>query len=145
MVKNLIGGLAGAIALNAVHQLAKKIDPDAPEINKIGEEALSKTILAAGYTPPVGKALFKATLASDVAANAIYYSLIGQGGKKHLMLRGALLGAAAGVGALKLAKPMGLDDKPVNKTGKTKLMTVGWYLLGGMVTALTIKALGRGR
>ena len=71
MFKNLIGGLAGAIALNLVHQLAKKMDPDAPEVDKIGEEALSKMITAVGYTPPVGRGLFQATLASDFAAKAI--------------------------------------------------------------------------
>lgn len=141
MFKNLIGGLAGAIALNLVHQLAKKMDPDAPEVDKIGEEALSKMITAVGYTPPVGRALFQATLASDIAANAIYYSLIGQGDKKHLVLRGAVFGAAAGIGALKLTKPLGLDDVPVNKSKKTQVMTVGWYLFGGLATALTIRAL----
>ncbi len=141
MFKNLIGGLAGAVALNLIHQIAKRIDPEAPEVDKIGEEALSKTILAAGYRPPVGDALFRATLASDVAANAIYYSLVGQGSRKHLLLRGMTLGTIAGIGALKLTAPMGLDDTPVKKTARTKVMTVAWYLLGGVVAALTIGAL----
>ncbi len=145
MIRNLIGGLAGAVTLNLVHQLAKKLDPDAPEIDKIGEEALSKTILAAGYSPPVGKTLFNATLASDVAANAVYYSLIGKGGKKHLLLRGTFWGAIAGMGALKLTRPMGLNDKPVNKNRKAQIMTISWYIIGGIVTALTLKAIGKNK
>jgi len=141
MLKSLIGGLAGAIALNVIHQLAKKMDPDAPQIDKIGEEALAETMLAAGQTPPEGKALFNATLASDIAANTIYYSLIGCGSRKHLLRRGVMMGAAAGIGALTLTKPLGLDDEPVKKSSKTQAMTVGWYLLGGVVAALTMEAL----
>jgi hypothetical protein len=145
MLKNLIGGLAGALALNLIHQFAKKVHADAPEVDKIGEEALSKAVTAAGYTPPVGQALFNATLAADIAANTLYYSLIGCGSRKNLLLRGAMLGAAAGIGALTLTKPLGLDDTPVNKNCKAQTMTVGWYLLGGVVAALTIDALKRSK
>lgn len=143
MFKSLAGGLAGALALNLIHQLAKKVDPDAPQVDKIGAEALSETMRAAGQTPPEGRALFNATLASDIAANTIYYSLIGGGRRKHLLRRGVIMGAAAGIGALTLTKPLGLDDEPVNKSGKTQTMTVAWYLLGGVVAALTIDALGK--
>jgi len=137
----MLGGLAGAIVLNVVHQFAKKVDKDAPQIDKIGEEALSKSIKSVGYDPPKGDKLFLATLVSDVITNATYYSLIGKGKKKNLLLRGIVYGAVAGMGALQLPKPMGLDDQPVNKTNKTKAMTIGWYILGGIATAMTLKLL----
>jgi hypothetical protein len=67
--------------------------------------------------------------------------MIGLGGRKNLLAKGAAFGLAAGVGALVFTKPLGLNDRPVNKSTETKLLTVGYYLLGGIVAALTIKAL----
>jgi hypothetical protein len=138
---NLIGGLAGAAALNIIHQTIKQIDSEAPRVDLVGEEALNKVITSTGGEPLTGNTLFTATLAADLLSNAFYYSLIGLGKKKNLLLRGATYGLAAGVGALQLTEPMGLNDAPITKTDKTKALTVGWYLLGGIITALTIKAL----
>lgn len=132
--KNIVSGLVGAIMLNVVHQLGKKVDKDAPRIDQIGEEAVSKSIRTVGYHPPRGNKLFLATLAGDLIANSIYYSLIGKGKRENLLLRGIIYGAVAGIGALTLTKPMGLDDQPVNRTTKTKALTIGLYILGGVIT-----------
>jgi hypothetical protein len=139
LVKNMLGGLAGSIILNTVHQLVKKMDKDAPRLDKVGEEAVSKSINAAGYNPPKGQKLFYTALLSDVVANTIYYSLIGKGKKENLLLRGLIFGSLAGIGALTLTKPMGLHDRPVNKTTKTKVITVGLYILGAIATAYSLK------
>jgi hypothetical protein len=141
--KNMLGGLIGAIALNVVHQVAKHYTSDAPEVDKIGEEALTKALKSVHVQPPDSEHLFLVTLGSDLLANAAYYSLIGRGNKKNLLLRGAVLGAAAGIGALTLTKPMGLDDDPVNESTNRQVMTVGWYLLGGLVTALAMKIMNK--
>lgn len=140
-VNNLIGGLAGAIALNIIHQAAKKIDHDAPRVDLVGEEAVKKGLNYIGVEPPKGDKLFATTLAGDIISNAIYYSAIGVGKDKNLLFRGIAYGLSAGIGALTLTKPMGLSDAPITKTPQTKVMTVAWYLLGGIATALTIKAL----
>ena len=142
-MKNLLGGLAGAIALNLLHETYKRIDAKAPRIDLVGEEALSKAIELTGKQPPTGNNLYTATLAADIASNALYYSLIGNGDKRNILLRGAVFGMAAGVGALVLTKPVGLSDAPVTRTGKTKVLTVAWYLTGALVTALTIRALDK--
>ena len=140
-MKNMIGGLAGAVALNAAHQTYQLLDHDAPRVDLVGEQALTKIMEAAGKEPLHGNALFSATLAADVVSNAVYYSMAGIGSKKYLIARGAILGLAAGVGALTLTKPLGLSDAPVTRTNTTKLLTVAWYLLGGLVAGATIKAL----
>jgi hypothetical protein len=139
--KNIIGGLAGAVALNIIHQTVKAFDHQAPRVDLVGEEALTKGMEAMGLTPPTGNALFAATLAGDIISNALYYSTIGFGKRKYLLLRGTAIGIAAGVGALKLTEPMGLSDAPITRTDETKVMTVAWYTIGGIVTALTIRAL----
>jgi hypothetical protein len=140
-LQNLLGGLAGAIALNILHESGKRLIPNAPRIDLVGEEALSKTMAWMGHVPPTGHKLFMATLGADVSSNALYYSMIGQGKDKHLLLRGAALGLAAGVGALKLTEPAGLDDTPITRTTTSQVLTVSLYLTGGLVAAIVIKAL----
>jgi hypothetical protein len=140
-IKNFAGGLAGAVALNVLHESVKRIYSDAPRIDLVGEEALSKSMEGLGAEPPKGDALFTATLAGDLISNTVYYSAIGIGKKKDIFWRGAGFGLAAGIGALVLTKPIGLDDAPITKTNTTKALTVVWYLIGGLVTALTIKSL----
>lgn len=143
VLNSTIGGIAGALALNILHETARRIDPDAPRVDLVGEEALTKSVDSFGGDPPTGKALYNATLISDIVSNSMYYSLIGAGKPKHVVLRGIAYGAAAGLGALTLTKPLGLDDTPVTKTNKTKALTVAWYLFGGLVAGLTIQALQR--
>jgi len=138
---SIIGGLAGAVALNILHQTVKSFDHDAPRVDLVGEEALTKGMEAMGLTPPTGNALFVATLAGDIISNALYFSTIGFGKKRFLFLRGTAVGLAAGIGALKLTEPLGLSDAPVTRTDKTKVMTIAWYTIGGLVTAMTIKAI----
>lgn len=137
----MIGGLAGAAALNIVHQSVKQFCHAAPRVDLVGEEALSKGLKNLRITPPSGDRLFLATLAGDLLSNTLYYSLTGFARKKQLPVAGATAGLAAGIGALCLTKPMGLSDVPVTRTLATKLMTVGYYTLGGLVAGLAIKAL----
>ena len=144
-IHNTIGGFAGAMALNVVHQSLKQVIDEAPAVDEIGKEALNKGLKNIGAKPLKGDTLFLSTLAADVTSNALYYSLIGWGSRKNLFTRGVAYGLAAGVGALVLTKPMGLNDRPVTKTTTTKLLTVGYYLLGGIVAAATIKALSQKR
>ncbi len=143
ILRSLLAGLTGAIALNIVHEIVRRIDRDAPQVQLIGEEAITKSMKKIGTQPPKGLKLYLVTLAGDVISNALYYSLIGVGNKKSSLFRGAAQGAIAGLGALGLTKPMGLDDTPVNKTNKTKAMTIGWYTLGGLVTTLVLKQLSK--
>ncbi len=145
-MKNLtsvIGGLAGAVALNLLHETARRLCSSAPRIDKLGKEALSKSLASAGIKPPSGKKLYQATLAADVLSNAVYFSFIGAGNPRHLFLRGAAAGLLAGVGAITLPEPLGLNDRPVNKTITSSVLTVGYYLFGGLVTAAAISLMNK--
>lgn len=138
---SIIGGIAGAVALNILHQVVKQFDHDAPRVDLVGEEALSKSLTTIGLEPPKGTALFTATLAADLLSNAAYYSLIGVGKKKYLPLAGTVAGITAGIGALELTAPLGLNDAPITRTEKTKLLTVAWYTLGGLVAGTVMYTL----
>jgi len=139
--KNMLGGLVGAAALNLIHSVAKRLDPQAPEVDKVGEEAMVKTVRAAGYVAPKGNALIAATFGADVASNAMLYTLIGYGGERHILLRGALLGAVVGLATLTVPGQAGLDDHPIKKSPRTRFMTVAWYVMGGLAAAGAIKVL----
>jgi hypothetical protein len=95
----------------------------------------------ASLEPLKGNALFAATMAADLLSNAAYYTMIGLGKKKYLLYHGAAHGLCAGIGALTLTKPMGLSDAPVTRTDATKVMTVAWYTIGGIVAGAIMKAL----
>src|SRR6201999_4073499 len=104
-----------------LHQAYQQLDHDAPRVDLVGEEGLSKLIEKAGGQAPSGNALFAVTMAADLASNAVYYSLTGFSKKKHLVWTGAATGLVAGIGALALTRPMGLSDAPITRTDKTKL------------------------
>lgn len=141
IIQNFFAGFAGAAALNILHQTLAHFDKDAPRVDLIGEEAVRKTLNKTNIPVPERTTLTGLTLAGDLIANTGYYATIGAGNHKNIFMRGAGIGLLAGIGALKLPAPMGLDDAPVNHSTKSKILTVALYTLGGIVTAVTLKAI----
>lgn len=142
-IKNLLGGLGGAIVLNIIHESLKKKGTDMPRVDLVGEEALQKSLNYLGTSIDDDATLYKAILAGDVISNALYYSLIGGGSYKHIWTRAVFYGLSGGIGAVTLPEPVGLDPKPVNKTQKTKALTVAYYLAGALVTGALLKAIAK--
>lgn len=143
ILKNLVAGLAGAVALNLLHEGLKNRGPNMPRIDLVGEEALNKVLGSFGVAISSDKQLYNATLATDILSNALYYSLIGTGSRKYILGRAVISGLSAGFGAVSLPDKLGLDDEPVTKTSKTKVLTVAYYLSGALVTAVVLKALSK--
>lgn len=142
-IASLGGGLAGACAVTLIHESVKKIIPKAPRMDLLGMNAISKGLNAAGKKTPSGSKLFAIALTGDLLANSLYYSVAGIGNEKNIWLRSAALGLAAGLGALLLPGPLGLEAKHSNRTTTTKLMTVGLYVAGAVVTTAAIKMLAK--
>lgn len=137
---NIMAGLIGAVALNLVHEKLRKTVKDAPKIHLIGEQALNKTLGPFGAEINNKDELYLASLAGDIISNTLFYSLIG-GKPKYVWPKAIFLGLTAGIGAIKMPSKMGLNDYPVTKTNQTKVMTVGYYLFGALVTGLMLKIL----
>lgn len=137
--KALVSGLAGAVALTIAHETLRRLVPEAPRMDVLGMRAISKTMKMAGGQPPEGSALRAWAMVADVVSNSLYYSLAGVG--KDTCLNGSLLGASAGAGAVLLPGPMGLGSDPSNRTNTTRALTVGLYLLGGVVAGAVGSAL----
>jgi hypothetical protein len=132
-INALASGLAGACVLTLTHETVRRLVPDAPRMDVLGMRAIAQTMEGAGKEPPAEDTLHTWALIGDIISNTLYYSLAGTG--KQAWLRGGLLGAGAGVGAIMLPGPLGLGKKPSGRTTKTKAMTFGLYLLGGLTTA----------
>lgn len=130
MYKKILAGLGGAIALNLLHEIVRKNCTNVPEVNKVGEEALNKALDTVNMKITNHDQLYAATLAGDVISNAAYYAATATSGFNLAS------GVTAGLGAVMLPKQMGLDDAPVAETTQKKLMTVGYYLFGAVVTKL---------
>jgi hypothetical protein len=99
LASSIIGGIAGAVALNILHQTVRQFRHDAPRVDLIGEEGLTIAMKKASLEPLKGNALFAATMAADLLSNAAYYTMIGLGKKKYLLYHGAAHGLCAGIGA----------------------------------------------
>ena len=137
---SLISGAAGAVALTAVHQAARAITDNAPRMDVVGMRALSRGAEAAGVDAPnTYSGLYRATLAGDLIFNSAYYSLATN------YTRGAALGLLAGLGALVLPKKLGLGTPPGSDLLSNQVMTVGWYLIGGLAAAATAQWLAARR
>jgi hypothetical protein len=140
-IRNLLAGAAGATALNVLHESLKKKSPDMPRVDLLGEDALQKALNYFGGSIDSKANLYKATLAGDVVGNTLYYSLIGTGNQKYLWPKAILMGLSAGIGAVTLPEPLGLDPEPVAKNNQVKVLTVVYYLLGAVVTGLVLNAM----
>lgn len=139
----LAGGLAGAATLTLLHESIRRIVPEAPRLDKLGMQAISQGFKKAGRNIPKGKGLFTTALAGDLLSNAIYYSAAGMGNQKNSWMRSSLLGLAAGLSAVLLPEPLGLNSKYSNKKVATQLMTIGLYVTGALVTTVVIKLLDK--
>jgi hypothetical protein len=142
-IASLGGGLAGACAVTLIHESVKKIVPKAPRMDLLGMNAISKGLNAAGIKTPTGNKLYTMALAGDILSNSLYYSLVGAGSEKNIWLKSSLLGLAAGVAAVSLPGPLGLEERHSNRTTETKLMTVGLYVAGALVATAITKLLAK--
>lgn len=135
LVHSLLSGLAGATALNIIHETARRTVSGAPRMDTLGRRALARGMESVGVEPPSYPSLQAAALGGDLFTNTLYYSLVGLGAPSGALARGAALGAAAGLGAVVLPPIMGLGRRPSAATERTAVMAFSWYLAGGLAAA----------
>ena len=143
---SMVSGIAGAVALTAVHQAAKMVSGSAPQMDVLGMRAIAQATGTSGMADESAdvdsarnRGLYKYALAGDMLANSAYYSMA------TTWTRGAVLGLAAGIGALVLPRRIGLGDPPHSELLSNQIMTVAWYTLGGLAAAWTAQCLARKR
>ncbi len=134
-------GLAGSVVLTALHETARQIVPHAPRMDVIGMRAIARPMREMDQEPPRGDELYSLAMTGDLLGNAAYYSLVALGDRKHIGHRGFLLGAAAGLGAALLPPVLGLGRQPNARFPVTHVLTVAWYLGGGLAAAAIYRRL----
>jgi hypothetical protein len=139
--KAIVSGLIGACTLTLIHETARRVLPEAPRMDVLGMRAIARSLLQFNQKPPAGKQLHTTALVGDILTNTLYYSLVGVGKPEHALTRGLAIGLAAGLGGVVLPGPLGLGKAPSARTPRTAIMAVGWYLAGGLATALAYQAL----
>jgi hypothetical protein len=140
-VKSTIGGLAGAAALTLLNEGAKKLDKDAPKLDLLGMNAVARLMKGQDLMSLTANRLFPTAMAGDLITNSLYFSMADSGDKNKTLIRGTLLGLGAGIGAVALPKTLGMKEEPTARTMKTKILTVAWYVIGGLVAAAAINLL----
>lgn len=141
LLSALAGGLAGACALTLLNEIGKKIDPEAPRLDILGMNALSMLLEKDEDKAPDRDQLYKWTMIGDLLSNSLYYSLAAAEKREQVWMRGILLGLGGGIGAIYLPKALNMDAAPVNRTRRTKAMTIAWYLAGGVIASAVINLL----
>jgi hypothetical protein len=141
MVRSFGSGFAGAAAVTLVNEIGRRVIPHAPHLEVLGMRGLATILRGADQPLPERDTLFDVTLAGDLLSNSLYYSLAGAGGPRGALVRGALLGLAAGLGAAFLPPKVGLGHQPDEYTPNTQLMTIAWYVIGGLAAGTAARLL----
>ncbi len=126
-------GLAGACTVTLLNEGIRQVDDEAPRLDFLGMRVLAKV------TDP--EHLRAKAMAADIAANTLYYSVVGAASPDRAPFVGAAIGLAAGAGAVLLPGAMGLGDDVTNWKTKTRAMSVAYYAAAGLVAGLVYKAL----
>lgn len=136
---SVLGGLAGAAALTLLNEGVKRINVNAPRLDLLGQNAVAKFMKGNDLMSKTAQQFFP--LAGDLVSNSLFFGMARGDSSFNTLVRGTLLGLGAGVGAVALPEPLGLEEKHTNKNIETQLMTVGWYVVGGLIAALVINAI----
>ena len=135
---SMLSGIAGAAALTALNYLGKKVLPGtAPHLNELGEAAVRNSAEGMNLSQPSQTTTEATALGGSLTTNSLIYSLAGVGKSDHPELRGALVGAAMGLGVVLLAPRLGYGNRPVGEGVRGKAIAVSQYMLGGLVAGMT--------
>jgi hypothetical protein len=76
VVDAMLSGVAGAVALTSVHEVARRITDTAPRMDVLGMRAIARaTGSGSGEDGDARPGLHNAALAGDLVANSAYYAL----------------------------------------------------------------------
>lgn len=138
------GGLMGASTLSLLQEALHKIDSKSPR-PLLYKSGLLKKLKARSVSKKDTRKIY-IQLAGEVLSNAALFGLTGLGKKKNSVLRGGLLGFAAGLSSVLLTDEDDTDiaingDKTFNNKNnfKNKLLTMGLYTAGGLLAGVAVK------
>lgn len=147
-LSSLLAGVAGAVAVNAVHELTRYAaggnpsNARVPRLDRLGKDGVVLAARALGVTSPRrGVPRYATAMAGDLAINAGLYALTA-GLTRSPLVGGTVAALAAGVSGLLAPKLVGLQ-KHTGTTARAKAMTFADYAIGGIVTGVVLALLTR--
>lgn len=132
VARALTSGVAGAVALTAIHELGRRSLSSAPRMDEVAMRAQRRILSGKSVDP---RRVHQFALAGDLISNSVYYSVIAAPTRRATWMRATVLGTAAGLCALFLPERLGLGTPQNSHRRANQLMTVGWYLAGALATA----------
>ena len=138
--KAFISGTVGAGVLTLIHEAARRQVRRAPRLDIVGMRAVDRVMDWMNLELLRRPALRRVALAGDLVSNSLYYSAIPAATPAATWRRGLFLGALAGIGALSLPERIGLGTPPDSRSRTNQLMTVAWYVIGGLAAAAAANA-----
>ena len=133
--KAFISGTVGAGVLTLVHEAARRQVPRAPRLDIVGMRAVDRFMGWMNLQLLNRPQLRRVALAGDLVSNSLYYSAVPGRTPGATWARGLVLGALAGIGALSLPTRLGLGTPPDSSRRSNQVMTVAWYVVGGLAAA----------
>ena len=134
-VRPLASGAVGAVALTLLHEFARRRIRYAPRMDVVAMRGLVRAVPPLRQRRVRSSELHRLALAGDLVANALYYSAIAAPTAAATWSRAAILGTAAGAGALLLPEPLGLGTPPDSHARRNQAMTIAWYVAGALTSA----------
>jgi hypothetical protein len=149
----LEGGLAGASTIALLTETLKKINGNSPHNYLPDGKSLKKRFRKAKSKKPMKATKQFIRLAGDLLGSTAFLGLSSVGKKKNAMLRGGLLGTAAGLGSVLLnghdkhnGKASGHEGYPSTMLQRdrvvSKVLEVSLYTIGGLIAGKVIQGVG---
>ena len=132
---SLASGAVGALTLTAIHEGVRRRLTNAPRMDLVAMRGLRRIAPALREPNLRTTELHRLALAGDLVSNSIYYAAVPAPTAGATWARAIALGVAAGAGALLLPEPAGLGAPPHSDTRANQIMTIAWYLAGGLAAA----------
>lgn len=142
----LEGGLTGATTLALLQESLHGLDGKTPRSVPMKPELLKK-LRKKDKKGRLPAAQLYIELAGELLGAAAFFGLTGLGKKKNALLRGGLLGAAAGLGMAFVQNeekdPTQVLPEPNGADMWHKLATVALYAAGGVLAGAAVQQVGR--
>ena len=136
----IASGVVGAGVLTLLHEGARRQIPRAPRMDIVGMRAIDRVMAWMNVQLLNRPSLHRLALAGDILGNSLYYSAVPGRTPAATWGRGLVLGTLAGIGALSLPERLGLGTPPDSSRRSNQMMTVAWYVIGGLAAAAAANA-----
>lgn len=123
--------LVGTLTVAALQHVSRFLLKDGPRMDVVGEKIIEKGFRRFGRKPPENSRLLS-WVGGNIGSDTLVFALVGMGQPKRPVVRGAIVGALTGLGALVLPPLLGITSRHTAKNPKQAAMTVGLYLIAGL-------------